>query len=586
MSRTTDFFSEGLDSGMQINLSNKRKKLFLTAFALIILLASALIGVIVGVKSRNSGFDNSNPESITDSEAHAIVKSACSSTFYPELCYSTVTSHPDVTIKVKNLKNVIELAVNITVTAVEQTYFQIKKLTTRKGLTKREITALHDCHQMISETLHELLDVMKGLQKYQTKESLRHHANDLKTLMSSAITNQETCYDGFSHDEADKNVRKELEQGERRVEKMCSNALAMICNMTNTDLAEEMKLNARKLKEEVNTEWPGWLSAGDRRLLQSGTVKPNVVVATDCSGNYRTVADAVAAAPSHSRTIYVIKIKAGVYHENFEVPSTKTNIMFVGDGRKSTIITGSRSVKGGSTTFNSATVAVVGDRFLARDITFQNTAGPSNHQAVALRVSSDLSAFYQCDMLGYQDTLYVHRGRQFFINCYIAGTVDFIFGNAEVVFQGCDIHARRPGPAQMNMITAQGRTDPNQNTGIVIQKCRIGATSGLQPVQSRFPTYLGRPWKEYSRTVVMQSVISDVIHPAGWYEWNGNFALNTLFYGEYQNTGAGAETSGRVKWGGFKVITNYADVQRFTPESFIGGGRWLHATGFPYSLGL
>ncbi|KAL4584487.1 hypothetical protein LXL04_009089 [Taraxacum kok-saghyz] len=570
----------------QPNLSNKRKKLFLAAFASI-LLASVLAGIIVGVKSRNSTSDNSGPETITVSDAHTIVKSACSSTFYPDLCYSTVTSHPEVTTKVKNIKNVIELAVNITVTAVEKSYFQIKKLTTRKGLTKREITAVHDCHQMISETLHELLDVIKELEDYyQTKKSLRQHANDLKTLMSSAITNQETCFDGFSHDGADKKVRKELDKGERRVEKMCSNALAMICNMTSRDLADEMKLTGRKLKEDEYTEWPVWSSAGDRRLLQSATVRPDVVVATDCSGNYRTVAEAVAAAPSHSSRRYVIRIKAGVYHENVEVPATKTNIMFVGDGRKNTIITGSRSVKGGSTTFNSATVAVVGDRFLARDITFQNTAGPSGHQAVALRVSSDLSAFYQCDMLGYQDTLYVHRGRQFFINSYIAGTVDFIFGNAEAVFQNCDIHARRPGPGQKNMVTAQGRTDPNQNTGIVIQKCRIGATSDLQPVRWSFPTYLGRPWKEYSRTVVMQSTISDVIHPAGWFEWQGNFALNTLFYGEYQNTGAGAGTSGRVKWGGFKVITSSSDVQRFAAGRFIGGGWWLRATGFPFFLGL
>ena len=135
-------------------------------------------------------------------------------------------------------------------------------------------------------------------------------------------------------------------------------------------------------------------------------------------------------------------------------------------------------------------LAAVGERFLARDITFQNTAGPSKHQAVAFRVGSDFSAFYQCDMLAYQDTLYVHSNRQYFVKCLIAGTVDFIFGNAAVVLQDCDIHARRPNSGQKNMVTAQGRTDPNQNTGIVIQRCRIGATSDLQPVRSSFPTYL------------------------------------------------------------------------------------------------
>ncbi|KAK9066139.1 hypothetical protein SSX86_013460 [Deinandra increscens subsp. villosa] len=573
---------------------NKRRKVrwFLTAFASILLVA-ALIGIAVGVSRNNNNNNNNNKSSGSSSEAHSIVRSSCSATFYPELCYSTITSHPEVTQKVKTQKDVIELAVNITKTAVEKNYFQIKKLlTTRKGLTPREKGALHDCLEMVSETLEELLQVEKDLEAYDRKKpSAASLANDLKTLMSSTITDQETCLDGFSHEDADKKVRKELEKGQDRVEKMCSNALAMICNMTNSHNNTNSNINnssRRNLKEEDDDSsvWPEWLAAGDRKLLQSGTVTANVVVAADGSGNYKTVAAAVAAAPSKSSTRYVIRIKAGVYRENVEVPKSKNNIMFLGDGRKNTIITGSRSVKGGSTTFESATVAIVGDGFLARDITFQNTAGASNHQAVALRVGSDLSAFYQCDMLAYQDTLYVHKNRQFYINCLIAGTVDFIFGNAQVVFQDCDIHARRPDSGQKNMFTAQGRTDSNQNTGIVIQKCRIGATSDLQPVQSSFPTYLGRPWKQYSRTVVMQSSISNVVHPAGWFEWDGNFALDTLYYGEYQNTGAGAGTSGRVKWKGFKVITASSEAQGFTPGNFIGGGSWLKNTGFPFSLGL
>ncbi|MFS7981140.1 putative pectinesterase [Helianthus anomalus] len=369
---------------------------------------------------------------------------------------------------------------------------------------------------------------------------------------------------------------------------MCSNSLALIKNMTDTDMVDQHSVNGRKLVEDENEDgvkWPEWLSVGDRRLLQSGTETANVVVAADGSGDFTTVSAAVAAAPSSSSR-YVIRIAAGVYRENVNIPASKRNLMFLGSGRTSTIITGSRSVAGGSTTFNSATVAAVGAGFLARDITFQNTAGPSGHQAVAIRVGSDLSAFYQCDMLGYQDTLYVHSNRQFYINCFISGTVDFIFGNAAAVFQDCDIHARRPNPNQRNMVTAQGRSDPNQNTGIVIQKSRIGATSDLRAVQGSFPTYLGRPWREYSRTVVMQSTISNVIDPAGWFPWSGNFALDTLYYGEYQNTGAGASTANRVTWRGYRVITSATEAQGFTAGNFIGGGNWLRATGFPFSLGL
>ncbi|KAJ9559942.1 hypothetical protein OSB04_005102 [Centaurea solstitialis] len=387
--------------------------------------------------------------------------------------------------------------------------------------------------------------------------------------MSTTITNKETCLDGFSHDAPCKRLRKSIIPGHTRWGKMCSNTLALIKNFTKDTDNDKLK------DGEKYYSWPVWLSAGDRKLLQS-SVKADVTVAKDGSGDYTTVAAAVAGAPSKSGSRYVIKIAAGVYKENVEIPTTKTNLMFIGDGRTNTIITGSRNVASGdTTTFNSATVAAVGDGFLARDITFENTAGPSGHQAVALRVGSDLSAFYRCGIQGYQDTLYVHSNRQFFVDCLVMGTVDFIFGNAAVVLQDCDIQPRRPG-----------RTDPNQNTGIVIQKCTITASSDLKPVEANFPTYLGRPWKEYSRTVVMQSSISEVINPAGWYPWNGDFALDTLYYREYKNTGAGADTSHRVTWAGWGVISTTAEANTFTPRNFIDGGTWLPSTGFPFSLGL
>lgn len=84
----------------------------------------------------------------------------------------------------------------------------------------------------------------------------------------------------------------------------------------------------------------------------------------------------------------------------------------------------------------------------------------------------------------------------------------------------------------------------------------------------------------------MQSTISNVINPAGWFPWNGDFALNTLYYGEYQNTGAGAATANRVTWRGYRVIRDATEAGGFTAGNFIDGGSWLRATGFPFSLGL
>ncbi|KAI8007216.1 Pectinesterase 2 [Camellia lanceoleosa] len=164
--------------------------------------------------------------------------------------------------------------------------------------------------------------------------------------------------------------------------------------------------------------------------------------------------------------------------------------------------------------------------------------------------------------------------------------VDFIFGNAAVVLQNCMIYARKPMSGQQNTVTAQGRTDPNQNTGISIHNSQVMASSDLKPVLSSFKTYLGRPWMEYSRTVYLQTYLDTLVDPAGWLEWDGNFALNTLYYGEYKNSSPGSSTSGRVKWGGYRVISSAIEALQFSVPNFIVGQSWLPSTSVPFTSGL
>lgn len=223
---------------------------------------------------------------------------------------------------------------------------------------------------------------------------------------------------------------------------------------------------------------------------------------------------------------------------------------------------------------------------IVRGITFENTAGPQKHQAVAMRCGSDLSVFYNCSFKGYQDTLYVHSHRQFYRNCDIYGTIDFIFGNAATVIQKRNIYVRTPMVKQTNTITAQARSNPYQNTGIVLHNCWVTAASDLKAVQGVFKTYLGRPLKGYSRTVVMKSYLENFVDPSGWLPWNVDFALQTLYYGEYMNDGSGAGTAGRVKWPGYHIITNTEEAERFSVGSFLSGNSWLASTGVPYTPGL
>lgn len=215
---------------------------------------------------------------------------------------------------------------------------------------------------------------------------------------------------------------------------------------------------------------------------------------------------------------------------------------------------------------------------------FENTAGPQGEQAVALRSGSDRSVFHRCSFNAFQDTLYSHSNRQFYRECDISGTIDFIFGNAAVVYQSCNILPRQPGRNQKNTITAQGKKDPNQNTGIAIQQCQI------TPFDTNLTaaTYLGRPWKEYSTTVVMQTGIGGFLHPAGWLSWTGDNTEppSTIFYAEYMNSGPGSSVSNRVKWAGFNPAISQDVAKKYTVDSLIQGSEWLPETGVIYGSSL
>lgn len=229
--------------------------------------------------------------------------------------------------------------------------------------------------------------------------------------------------------------------------------------------------------------------------------------------------------------------------------------------------------------------AVSGEGFLARDITIMNTAGPEKHQAVALRVNADFVALYRCVIDGYQDTLYTHSFRQFYRECDIYGTIDYIFGNAAVVFQGCNIVSKLPMPGQFTVVTAQSRDSPDEDTGISMQNCSIFATEDLLNSSTRVNSYLGRPWRGYSRTVLMESFIDEFIDGSGWTKWAGGEGLDTLYYGEYNNNGPGSDTSKRVNWSGYHIM-GYEDAFNFTTTEFITGDGWLGSTSFPYDNGI
>lgn len=444
--------------------------------------------------------------------------------------------------------------------------------------------AISDCLDLLDFSADELSWSLSASQNPHGKNnSTGDLASDLRTWLSAAMANQETCTDGF---EGTSGIAKTVIAGSlKQVNSLVRNLLTMVHPGPSSRTSNKGG-GSGGAGGGHPSHFPAWFKREDRKLLQVNGVSADVVVAVDGTGNFTSITDAVSAAPDNSMSRYIIYIKKGIYKENVEIKKKKWNLMMVGDGMDVTVISGNRSFIDGWTTFRSATFAVSGRGFIARDITFENTAGPQKHQAVALRSDSDLSVFFRCAIRGYQDSLYTHTMRQFFRECKITGTVDFIFGDATVVFQNCQIQAKQGLPNQKNTITAQGRKDPNQPTGFSIQFCNISADTDLLPFVNSTATYLGRPWKLYSRTIIMQSYISGAIRPEGWLEWNQDFALDTLYYAEYMNFGPGAGVGSRVKWPGYHALNTSAQAVNFTVAQFIEGNLWLPSTGVKFTAGL
>jgi pectinesterase len=177
--------------------------------------------------------------------------------------------------------------------------------------------------------------------------------------------------------------------------------------------------------------------------------------------------------------------------------------------------------------------------------------------------------------------LYAYILRQFYTDCSILGTVDYIFGNSAAVFQNCKLLARTGLQGSQNTYTASGRTDPAQPTGFSFLSCTL---EGAVPAASTWPTYLGRPWKPYARTVFIESTLGSLIEPAGWLLWNGDQQSgDKVTYGEYSNTGPGSNTAHRVRWS-MQLTSKQAFT--YTVSNFIDGENWLPATSISFSGNL
>lgn len=313
-----------------------------------------------------------------------------------------------------------------------------------------------------------------------------------------------------------------------------------------------------------------------------------ITVAQDGQGDYATIGEAIIAAKAYEGTPLTIKINKGTYKERLEI--TQDKITLLGEDKEHTIITYDRYalflMENGEKrgTFRTQTVFIDASDFTAQNLTFANTAGfgPKIGQALALYVDGDRMSFINCRILGGQDTLFTAplppiavekngfrgpkefaprlMGRHYYKDCFLCGDVDFIFGGATAYFEGCEIFSNNIGKDINGYVTAAS-TPEGETYGYVFNQCRF--TSNCPPNS----VYLGRPWRDFAKVVILNSEIGAHILPQGWHDWGKVHAQETVFYAEYKNIGKGANTDQRVPWA--KVLSD-EEALNYMKEKVLG----------------
>jgi polygalacturonase len=311
-------------------------------------------------------------------------------------------------------------------------------------------------------------------------------------------------------------------------------------------------------------------------------------VAADGTGDYYSIQRALDMVPKTGGA--VLSVSPGVYREVLTVDKPGITIRSANPDAGKTTVVNDRSAGQNGGTLHSATVNVTADNFFAENITFENDFNgthpqlPEGSQALALLVTGDRAVFHNVHLLGNQDTLYLgSRGcsqnsegctptRQYFSDCFIAGNVDFIFGDSKAVFENCELHST---PHDGGYITAQSKHYPGEDSGFVFDRCKITADPGLTS-----PVFLGRPWRPYATVVFMHTSIDSDIAPAGWREWHPGetHSLDTAYYAEFDSTGPGAHHDERDPHTHFLTLVQAA---QYEPKAFLRGADNWDPTKLP-----
>ncbi|CAA7026924.1 unnamed protein product [Microthlaspi erraticum] len=326
---------------------------------------------------------------------------------------------------------------------------------------------------------------------------------------------------------------------------------------------------------EDRSQIPQWFKTNVAPYSQrKGTLDPELEVAEATrkiitvnqkgGANFKSLNEAIKSIPVGNKNRVIIKLAPGVYNEKVTIDIGRPFVTLLGQPGAQTILTyhGTAAKYG---TVESATLIVWAQYFQAANLIIKNTnpmpKPGTQGQALAMRINGDKAAFFGCKFYGFQDTLCDDRGNHFFKDCYIEGTYDFIFGRGASLYLNTQLHAVGDG---LRVITAHGRTSPNEQNGYSFVHCKItGTGTGI---------YLGRSWMSHPKVIYAFTEMTSVVNPSGWKENLNKGHDKTVFYGEYKCFGPGSHLAKRVP---FTKDVDQNQVRPFLTLGYIKGSSWL-----------
>ncbi|KAJ2898268.1 hypothetical protein MKZ38_004036 [Zalerion maritima] len=289
-------------------------------------------------------------------------------------------------------------------------------------------------------------------------------------------------------------------------------------------------------------------------------------VVAKSGGAYSSIQDAVNAVPTSTSGDYIIFVNPGTYSEQVLVSSMTGTLTIYGYttddqdySKNEVVLTNNLGADDAGSNDASGTLRAKADYLSVYNINVVNERGQGD-QAIALSAYGEYQGFYGCQFVGYQDTVLSNDGHHAFKNCYVEGATDFVFGLRAIAwFQSCDI-----GIVGQGYITANGRDSEDNDSYYVFDDCAVINKASV----GTGGTYLGRPWREYSRVVFQNSDLGAVVNSAGWRIWNeGDERTDHVYYGEYGNYGTGAS--------GTRASFATAMASPLTLSGILGSTDWI-----------